>query len=247
MLKNPHITAKELQKRLANTGLVRRTKTQCTLNNKDLHGQKELPELPKLSIGSMQKKRLRGLKPFGTCLGLTKPKLNFLATTKEGVFGGKKSESFVEKNTFQLRSMEVEPLCFGVVWQLGAQEIVCKWKEERIHQISRRKKKFTPDIEVEERLGIPAREGSKAYIKINHEVPPGKTNASFGLATTVPRLIHSPQNIIESLWRDLKQAVHTRRTKNISARKNGEKFQKQKVTERVPKLLHRAFFLFLLF
>ena len=38
--KNPHITAKELQKRVADTGLaVHRKTTQCTLYNKDLHGR----------------------------------------------------------------------------------------------------------------------------------------------------------------------------------------------------------------
>ena len=41
---------------------------------------------------NMHKKTLRSLKLFGTmCFGLTKPKyrLNFLATTKEGMFGEK--------------------------------------------------------------------------------------------------------------------------------------------------------------
>ena len=38
--KNRHITAKELQKRVAGTGLaVHRTTIQHTLNNKDLHGR----------------------------------------------------------------------------------------------------------------------------------------------------------------------------------------------------------------
>lgn len=38
--KNPCITAKELQKRVADTGLlVHRTKVECTLNNNNLHGR----------------------------------------------------------------------------------------------------------------------------------------------------------------------------------------------------------------
>ena len=43
----------------------------------------------------MQKKTPRSLKPFG----LTKPKLNFLGTTKEGILWRKKGEAFIEKNT----------------------------------------------------------------------------------------------------------------------------------------------------
>ena len=51
----------------------------------------------------------------------------------------------------------------------------------------------SPNSEVEERLGIPLRstmiQRSKAYLKImNHEGTPGKTDESFGIATTVPRL-----------------------------------------------------------
>ena len=52
--------------------------------------------------------------------GLTKPRWNFLATTK-GIFEKKKGETFVENNT--LPTVEVDPLCFGVVWHLGAQAI----------------------------------------------------------------------------------------------------------------------------
>ena len=81
--KNPRITAKELQKRVADTGL-------CVcyyLNIKDLCGRvaRKNNLNKKWSIWSMQKKTLRSLEPFGTmCFGLTKPKLNLLATTKEG-------------------------------------------------------------------------------------------------------------------------------------------------------------------
>ena len=76
----------------------------------------------KNSIWSKQKKTLRSLKPFGTmCFGL-ETKFNFLATTKDGVFWRKKGEAFVEKNTLPT-GMEVDPLCFGVVWQLGEESI----------------------------------------------------------------------------------------------------------------------------
>ena len=78
---------------------------------------------------------------------------------------------------------------------------------------------------------------------------------------------HNPRNIIENVWRDLKHAIHTKRPKNISELKvfwkNGEKWKSwllgsvyklfyyifpkrsyKVLTGRVPKRLHRAFFLF---
>ena len=49
---------------------------------------------PKWSFWNMPKKTLRSLKPFGTmCFWLTKPKLNFLATAKVGMFGEKRVKS----------------------------------------------------------------------------------------------------------------------------------------------------------
>ena len=47
-------------------------------------------------------KKSSSLKPFGTmCFGQTKPKLNFLTTTKEGMFGEKRVYTTVV-NTFLL-------------------------------------------------------------------------------------------------------------------------------------------------
>ena len=53
--------------------------------------------------------------------------------------------------------MEVDPLCFEVVWQVEAQEILCEWKEEILKQILRNSRGYfsvSPDIEFEERLAI---------------------------------------------------------------------------------------------
>ena len=84
--------------------------------------------------------------------------------------------------------------------------------------------KVSPDIEVEERLGIPSRELSQAYLKINHEVPPGKT---------VKVLEWLPQSPDLNIFENLKPApaVHVRRLKRCSARKNGGKLQKQELKD----------------
>ena len=74
--------------------------------------------------------------------------------------------------------------------------------------------------QVEDRLGIAARQWPRAYLEINHEVPVGK---GFGIATIVHRQTNIIENIggkkyiyiIENLWRDLKHAVHARRPRNI--------------------------------
>ena len=88
--------------RVANTGLaVHRTTIQCTLNNKDLVAKNN--DLL--------------------------PEMNFLATIKKGMLE-KKGRSLCRGTPCQLWSLEVDPLRYGVVWQLGAQKILCKWKEE---------------------------------------------------------------------------------------------------------------------
>ena len=68
----------------------------------------------------MQKKTLRSLKPFGNVLS-TDWNLNKLLATIKKVFLEKKWWSHC-----QLWSMEVDPLCFGVVWQLRVEEILCR-------------------------------------------------------------------------------------------------------------------------
>ena len=81
--KNPHIPAKELQKRVATH------RSRSTLNNIRPTWQSCQKECFQHKIKHLKyaKENMRSLKPFGTmCFGLTKPKLNFLATTKENVW-----------------------------------------------------------------------------------------------------------------------------------------------------------------
>ena len=91
--------------------------------------------------------------------------------------------------------MEVDLLCFGVVAAGGTANIV--WVEGRMdstkyQEILEANFQRSVHTEVEERLGIPARQWSKAYLKINHEVHPGKTDEGFGMA----RNSRSPQTWI---------------------------------------------------
>ena len=65
------------------------------------------------------------------CLGLTKPKFNFLATTKEGIFWRKKAKAVVENIYCQMLSMEVDPLCF-VVNIVGVEGIMDSTKYQDI-------------------------------------------------------------------------------------------------------------------
>ena len=80
----------------------------------------------------------------------------------------------------------VDPLCFGVVWQLGAQEILCEWNEEWIqpntNKLLRLFKGQSKHWSLKS-LGIPARQSTQAYLKYDG-VPPGKTDEGFGMATT---------------------------------------------------------------
>ena len=81
----------------------------------------------------MQNNTLRTLKPFGTmCFGLIKQKLKFFTINKEGMLRVKMMKPLLRRTHCQLLNMEVDPLFFGIVWQLGAQEILCEWKEEWI-------------------------------------------------------------------------------------------------------------------
>ena len=76
--KNPHITAKELQKGVANTGLaVHRTTIQHTLNSKDLHGRAARKNNQhKIKRLKYAKENIEKPEAFWN----TRPKFNFLAT-----------------------------------------------------------------------------------------------------------------------------------------------------------------------
>ena len=58
------------------------------------------------------------------CFGLTKPKCNFLATTKEGIFWRKKGEAFVENNTLITVKHGGGSVLWGCVAARGTENIV---------------------------------------------------------------------------------------------------------------------------
>ena len=105
------------------------------------------------------------MKPFGTiCFGVMKPKCNFLATTKEGNFWRKNCDAFVEQNTLPTLKHAGGSIMLWGCVAAGPQEILFEWKEEWIP------------------------------LYINREVPPGKTDEGFGMATTVLRLLKHSVN-----------------------------------------------------
>ena len=116
--KNPHITAKELQKTVANTGLaVHRTTIQHTLNNKDLHGmscQKERPQhkLKRLKYANedIEKREAFWINVVWT----DKAKIELFVPprgTKKYVWR-KKCEAFVECDGSTLGCTEIDLLMF---------------------------------------------------------------------------------------------------------------------------------------
>ena len=122
----------------------------------------------------------------------------------------KKGEVFVEKNTLPaVKHGGGSIMLWYYVAAGGTGNIV--WVEERMDST-----KYQEILEANVqrsvqtlKLCIPSRQWLKAYFKINHEVPLGKTILEWP-----PQ---SPEwNNIENLWRDIKHAVHARRPKNIS-------------------------------
>lgn len=92
--KNPHITAKELQRTVADTGV-----DMAELQVKSLSYNLN----QKLRVWSTQKKTFRSLNPFGnTFFGLAKPKCSLFVTNQRNwrYVWRKKGKAFIEKNTF---------------------------------------------------------------------------------------------------------------------------------------------------
>ena len=223
----------------------------------------------KVSIWSMQKKILRSMKAFG----LTKPKLNFLATTKEGIFWRKKAETFVEKKTLPTVKYAGGSIMFwGPLWQLVVQEILCECKEEWI----------PTNIQKFERLMfkgqsrhwswrevIPWRDGYSIMAMIKSSIPQNQT-WSNSRRDRKKVLVWAPQtpdlNIIENLWREISNKPYMQAGRRIFMICQEEwgiipkaRFERllaaiescyscwrrsyKVLTDRVPKLLHGAFFL----
>ena len=130
MLRRTHTS---LQKRAANTGLaVHRTTIQHTLNNKDLH-QKEHNKNKHLKYAKANIE-----KPFGTmCFGLTKPKLNFLATTKEGMFGEKEWSLCREEHLANCEAWRWIHYALGLCGSWGHRKYCASGRKNGFHQISR--------------------------------------------------------------------------------------------------------------
>ena len=166
-----------------------------------------------------KQKTLRSLKPFGTmCFGLTKPKYELFGHHQRRYLLEKKGEAFVEKNTLPtVKHGGGSILLWG--WLCGSwghRKYCASGRKNGFHQISRNSRgwcsKVSPQtLKLKRGWNIPSRQWSKAYLEINHEVPPGKMDKVLEWSPPSPDL-----NIIENLWRDLKHPVHARRPKNIS-------------------------------
>ena len=120
-------------------------------NNKDLHGRdgrKKSFLWPQYKMKHLKYAK-DNMKLFGKmCFGLTKPTLNSLATTNEGIFlERKKGEAFVEK----LNLPTVDPLCFGGCGAAGGTGNI--GRKNGFHQCS-----MVSPGEDKERLDIPSRQ-----------------------------------------------------------------------------------------
>ena len=124
----------------------------------------------------------------------------------------KKGIAFVEKSTVPTvkRGSGSIHYALGLCSSWGHRKYFASVRKNGFHQISRNSggygSEVSPDIEVEERLGIPARRLSQAYLKINHEVPPDE-DEGFRMATTVPRFEYYRKSVEKC------QACHTCKVK----------------------------------
>ena len=69
------------------------------------------------------------MKPFRTMhnvLWIEKKKVKLSDHHQRRYVWGKKGEAFVKNNTLPTVKHEGGSICFGIVWQLGAQGILCK-------------------------------------------------------------------------------------------------------------------------
>ena len=124
--------------------------------------------------------------------------------------------------------MDVDPLCFGVVWQLGAQKYesdeMWEWKEEWIPP----NPKYQEILEANVQRSVWTWKLKRGWVFQQDNDPKytSKSNMKY-LQESRMKVLEWPQspdlNIIENLWRDLKHTVH--------ARKNGEKFQKRELKD----------------
>ena len=115
------------------SSIIDRTIIQHTLNNKDLHGRvarKKTISTKNVMSDECRRKHWEAWKPFGTmCFGLTKTKFHH----QRKVCLEKKGWSLCrEEHLANYEAWRMESLCFGVVWQLGAQEILEEGKKEWI-------------------------------------------------------------------------------------------------------------------
>ena len=182
------------------------------------------------------KKTWRSLTPFGTMrFGLTKPKFNFLATTK-GLFGEKGWSLSREEHIANCESWRYVYYALGLCCSWGHRKYCASGRKNGFHQISRNSRiecsKVSPEIEVEERYS------SRTMILSIPQNLPWSTSRKDGLSfwNAVPRL-------------DPKHAIHARRPKNISELEVPGKIGKNcpRSYKGVPKLLYRAFIHVLLF
>ena len=162
-----------------------------------------------------------------------------------------------------------------MLWgRVTAGDTVARGRKNRFHQILRNYKgqcsMVSPDTEVEARSGIPSRQWFQAYLNINPEVAPGKTGGGSKIATTVPILEYYWKSVEISLTgHTCKEAKEYFWARCVPFLRMGENPKSENwktlswlqeafascyswprrsyevLTDRLPKLLHRTFFLFL--
>ena len=103
--------------------------------------------------------------------------------------------------------MEVDPLCFGVVWQ---------WKEEWIPTNIKKIKRL-----MFRHWSVQTLKLKRGWVFQQDDDPQHSSKSTMKYLQEIRmRVVECPlqshTNIIANLWRDLKHAIHARRLKNIS-------------------------------
>lgn len=142
-----------------------------------------------------------------------RPKLSFLATTIDAMFGEESTRHLLKDAPFLLWNMEVVRLCFGDVWAIKTQETWSKlvewWMQQFIKKIWRRILHSSAKFCM----------GRSRIFQDNYPKHKAKSTCHWLKQNKVTVLEWPSQSrdlsIIEPLWAELKRAVHVRQHKNL--------------------------------